>query len=161
MEPMGSSFSEWLNREIRQQGWSLRTTASKLDIAHTTIIRIANGKNVPSPELANRMAALFGVPARDVFALAGLMVPAEPPPDETSELVARLDALPEDLRQETLALFNALLSYRRRIAPSVEDRVAVFRSAFAALTEEEQEEALKELNRRVFDATTGARSDPR
>jgi len=70
---MSDKMATWLNEEIKQRGWSLRETARRMEVSHTTVVNLANEKIIPSPNLCNKLARVFGVPREHVFRLAGLL----------------------------------------------------------------------------------------
>lgn len=152
MELMSSTYAEWLNRQITARGWSLRATARKLGVSHTTVIRVANGEVAPSADLATKTAALFAIPAQEVFSLAGILPPTGARSEGVKALEDRLEAMPEVLRAETLALINAVLDYRQMVTAPVDEaseRVSLFERLVATLPEDEQDALIAELQARV------------
>ena len=66
-------MATWLNEEIKQRGWSLRETARRMEVSHTTVVNLANERVTPSVNLCTKLAAVFGVPRERVFKLAGIL----------------------------------------------------------------------------------------
>jgi transcriptional regulator with XRE-family HTH domain len=146
-----ANLAAWLNDQIAFRNWSIRKLAREAGISHTVVARMANAQGPFSAESCNLIAVALGVSGEEVQRIAGILPPAGPRTDDVVDLVARLEAMSEDLRQETIGLINALINYRRRMTPSAEDRLAVFRAAFGALSDEEQDEALQELQQMATD----------
>lgn len=113
METVVDDLATWLNERVSERGWSLRETARRVGVSHTTIINIANGQVRASPELCQGLARVFGVPPEEVFRRAGLLPPA---PDETPtirELVHLFSQLPAEEQDDVIAIVRTLLARRR------------------------------------------------
>lgn len=151
------SLSTWINQQMRMNGWSSRALAKEARLSHSVVARMANGQGPFSARSLNAVADALGVPREEVQRLAGLLRDPAKPDDEIQALIRHLQAMPEDLRQDTLGLFNALINYRRRSAPTAADRLEAFRAAFAALADEEQDAALDEL-RNLLAGASGEQS---
>ena len=71
-------MATWFKMQIEDRGWSLRETARRLDVSHTTIVNLVNGRSKPSVELCKRIAHTFSSSHLEVMRLAGLLDPAPP-----------------------------------------------------------------------------------
>lgn len=150
-----AALADWLNGQLVLRSWSIRRLAREAGVSHTLVARMANGEGPFDATSLNALADALGVPREEVQRLAGLLRDPARPGDDIQALVRQLQAMPEDLRRDTLALFNALLNYRRRAAPTAADRLEAFRAAFAVLSDAEQDEALEELRALLGDAPAG------
>ena len=111
---MGEKLATWFKGEIEERGWSLRETARRMGVSHTTAVNIANGRNRPSVKLCRRIAHTFGASPLEIMRMAGLL---EPAPADTARLeeVKRLFAeLSTEEQDIVLTQMQALVERRRR-----------------------------------------------
>jgi DNA-binding XRE family transcriptional regulator len=118
---MRGGIATWFKMQIEDRGWSLRETARRLDVSHTTIVNLVNGRSKPSVELCKRIAHIFSSSHLEVMRLAGLLDPA--PPDtvrleEVKQLFTELTGEEQDI---VLAQIRALVERKQR-APQAEPR---------------------------------------
>jgi DNA-binding XRE family transcriptional regulator len=114
-------MATWFKMQIEDRGWSLRETARRLDVSHTTIVNLVNGRSKPSVELCKRIAHTFSSSHLEVMRLAGLLDPV--PPDtvrleEVKQLFTELTGEEQDI---VLAQIRALVERKQR-APQAEPR---------------------------------------
>jgi transcriptional regulator with XRE-family HTH domain len=96
MNDKPTGLGEWLSQICRKQGLSLRQTAEKTGLSHTTIRDIMNGTR-PSPESIRKLAQAFGGDGAQqklaledyLLVLAGSRTP-RPDGQELSQPLARL-----------------------------------------------------------------------
>ena len=66
-------FVAWLNAEMEKQGWSLRQTARRTGVSHTTMTNIVNRQTRPSADFCRRIALVFHAPPEEVLCRAGIL----------------------------------------------------------------------------------------
>ena len=104
MEFMKDTFSDWLNEQLNELGWSYREFGRRLDVSHTYAINIANGTSSPDSQTLLRIAQVFGVPAHVVLKKAGILPDTDDPFDDANvrEIYDLLKVLPQRDRYEIL-----------------------------------------------------------
>lgn len=66
-----SRFSDWLRTAMKMERWNRAETAAQLGIDPSTVSRWLKGERIPSPEMCDRVADIFGVDLDFVLNLAG------------------------------------------------------------------------------------------
>lgn len=162
---MNRSFAAWLNRELDNRGWSRSEAARRGEFSASMLDKVISGYSQPGLDFCNGVARAFKLPLEDILRKAGILPPINRRDGTLASLIRRIEGLPSDTRQATIGLINVILDYQEKPAdvsvaeeeePSPEHRLAVFRAAFAALSEEEQDQVIAELQAQV----AVAESDP-
>jgi len=121
---MSDSLATWLNDEVAKRGWSLRQTASKAHLSHTTVVKIANAERTPTPRTCRALAQALNVDANVIYRLSGILL-AQPAPDHRSPL------RPEDVEDRLVVAWRGLseddqarvLDLAERLAGRVQPRI--------------------------------------
>ena len=123
---MNDELATWLNEQLQRRNWSIREAARQIGVSHTSISDLINGQMNASPEMCNRLARVFDVPAVDLFRRAGLL-PPETGNEEPSlrEALHLFRELPPERRKTILIAMRALLEEERRTAEAVGKRAEV------------------------------------
>ena len=114
-------MAAWFKMQIEDRGWSLRETARRLDVSHTTIVNLVNGRSRPSVELCKRIARTFSVSHLEVMRLAGLLDPAPPNTARLEEVKQLFTELTGEEQDIVLAQIRALVERKQR-TPQAEPR---------------------------------------
>lgn len=111
-----NTFSEWLQKELDQRGWTQSHLSRVAGIARGTLSNISSGNREMGPDTALAIARALNIPPEAVFRAAGLL-PPEPKADPILERVNHLlSQLPEDDQENILGLVEALVSRREQEA---------------------------------------------
>jgi transcriptional regulator with XRE-family HTH domain len=106
-----AKFSEWLQSEMDQRGWSQSDCARAADLNRAVINKLLNGKCNPQPATLAAIARGFKIPVEAVFRAAGLL-PANPNYDDTAEqLMYTFRSIQSPQRRSTaIMLLKALVT---------------------------------------------------
>jgi transcriptional regulator with XRE-family HTH domain len=118
---MDGRMAVWFRTQIEDRGWSLREMARRVDVSHTTIVNLVNGRSRPSVELCKRVAHTFGVSHLEVMRLAGLLDPAPPDTARLEEVKQLFTELTREEQDIVLAQIRALVERKQR-TPQAEQR---------------------------------------
>lgn len=115
---MKKYFTEWLDTELKQRGWSRADLARRAHVSQSTLSLIWSGERAPGPDFCRAVARALGYPQEYVFRKAGLLDDL-PPPDHDPEIqlaLRLLSSLPPEERQEALEYiqFKARKARRRQ-----------------------------------------------
>lgn len=122
---MGTELAAWLSQQVRDKGWSLRQTARRAGLSHSTVARLANGEIGWTPETCTALAKVFDVPLEDVFRFANILPPAPAPRIRSRRIVYETDdgesilALWRGLDAEDQELVRGLLERLAQVAPKI------------------------------------------
>jgi len=128
MNMQETAFSEWLNNQLSDRGWSQSEAARRSGMSASAIQQVANGITKPGPRLCSGLARAFGLSTEEVYRLAGLLPRRVPASAErrpvyrinSSTPAGRLLAAFEQLRSEDQEL---LVTVAERLAEVVEPRI--------------------------------------
>jgi transcriptional regulator with XRE-family HTH domain len=106
------SLPQYLQQQLDERDWSLRTLAKHAQVAPSTISLTLRGHTVPGPDTLRRVAAALEVDETHLLRLAGhLDAPNALGRDPAVEFLAQqLDDLPPTVRTSALAAFGAMLN---------------------------------------------------
>jgi len=100
---MMTTFTDWLNEQMTECGWSVRETARRAGVSHPLIYKIRGGKP-PSFESCLKLADVFMSEPTALLRLAGLL-PQKPEVDMlSSDFLRLLPLLNERDKRELLYL---------------------------------------------------------
>ncbi len=102
------TFTEWLNGELRERGWSQRELARRSGMSHSTISDVLGNVRRPSWDFCASVAAAMGQNPDQLFVLAGLKPQPAGPVSEESEALAILRELDHSLRLAAVAMLRGL-----------------------------------------------------
>lgn len=77
---MDTKFSEWLNAQMHERGWSMSELGRRAGVSHAQISNVINGIKPPGSKVCKGIARAFGLRDIEVLRLAGIADP-EPPTD--------------------------------------------------------------------------------
>ncbi len=101
-------LGEFVRRHRKAKHLTMRALADMAGIGHTSVHKIEHGDyGQPAPEKLRRLASGLGVPAEDLYALAGYVIP-DRLPDFAPYLRAKFD-LPEEAVNQLQQYFQLLL----------------------------------------------------
>jgi transcriptional regulator with XRE-family HTH domain len=93
-------FTEWLQAELDQRGWSPAELARRMGSHRSVIYNILNNNRNAGADVCYSIATALGVSAETVFRAAGLLPPAIPDKDEWEDLKTLMQQLsPEGQRR--------------------------------------------------------------
>ena len=92
-------FSEWLQSEMDNRGWSQADLAREAGVTRAAINGVLTGARGPGNELCVAIANAFHLTPEVVFRAAGLLPPAREPDPLASEAAHLVSLLPEDKKQ--------------------------------------------------------------
>lgn len=70
---MNSGFPDWLNKTLKERGWSDADLARQAKIGSGTLSDIRSGRRRVGPELAQAIAEALKIPYEEVYQEAGIM----------------------------------------------------------------------------------------
>jgi transcriptional regulator with XRE-family HTH domain len=110
---VGKALSDWVNKELKKKGWSMRELARRSKIDASTVSKVLSGEDKPGAKFYQGVARAFGYPLESIERLDREGIePFSPGPDNTlDDLAALVATLPQEARQEVL-LFAHYLSWR-------------------------------------------------
>lgn len=101
-------FSEWLNLQLDNRGWSQSDLARASGLHRAVISKIINKTSRPMPETLEAIARGLKVSADIVFQAAGVL-PSKPEDDPlTREAEYLLSQLPEEKKQQAINFIRFL-----------------------------------------------------
>jgi transcriptional regulator with XRE-family HTH domain len=106
-----ANFSEWLQAEMDQRGWSQSDCARAADLNRAVINKLLNGKCQPQPSTLAAIAHAFKIPVEAAYRAAGLL-PANSDYDDTAEqLLHTFKSIQSPQRRSTaIMLLKALVT---------------------------------------------------
>lgn len=109
---MGNNFVEWLAKQLEERGWSIRETARRAEISHTTIADVLAGNRMPTWDFCAAIAKVFEEPPVSIFIKAGLLSVTP----ESERTVERLSDIIREMpieKQQELLWYALALSRRK------------------------------------------------
>jgi len=103
------AFVAWIEKELRERGWSLRELGRRGDLSSTSISNVLSGYRKPGYRLCRGIARALEMNPEDVFRRAGLLPPA--PDADDPQLKAALflfEKLTDADQERVLAIMKAL-----------------------------------------------------
>jgi len=83
------NFSDWLEQELIQRGWTRADLSQRAKISQSTLSMIYSENRKAGPDVCNAVAEAFRIPPEEVFRAAGLLPPS-PEADETLQRIEHL-----------------------------------------------------------------------
>lgn len=109
---MVNNFVEWLAAKLEERGWSIRETARRAKISHTTIADVLAGNRSPTWDFCAAIAKVLEEPPVTIFIRAGLLT-VTPESERTIERLSDIiREMPIEKQQELL--WYALALNRRK-----------------------------------------------
>jgi len=111
-------FPHWLDKMLRQRGWSRAELARRSGLSPSTLSMISSGQRRVGLEACRAFARALQLPEAEVLRAAGLLQPdpdskrSDPVMEELLYLAARL---PADDRQDLIDLARAKVERRERV----------------------------------------------
>jgi len=96
-------FTEWINGEIRERGWSLRELARRSNLSSTAVINVMNQHRNAGSDFCKGLARALRISPEEVMRRAGILPPSPPHTMRLSEVLRLFASLPEE-RQETILI---------------------------------------------------------
>ena len=104
-------FTEWLETQLRNRGWSQSECARACDLNRAVINKLLNGKCKPQPVTLIAIARGFKIPVETAYRAAGLLPPSNDGDETTQELIHVFHSLQRPQRKATaLTLLKALVA---------------------------------------------------
>ena len=104
-------FTEWLEMQIRNRGWSQSECARACDLNRAVINKLLNGKCKPQPTTLMAIARGFKIPVETVYRAAGLLPPGNHDDDANQELIHLFKSIQSPQRRSTaIMLLKALVA---------------------------------------------------
>lgn len=94
MSANSDTFSQWLNTELTDRGWSFRELSRRSGISTTHISEMANDRRAVGFDSCVSIARAFGLPPEQVLRRAGKLPPQPPAVTEEKEAGAILRIIP-------------------------------------------------------------------
>lgn len=114
MSVMDYKFSEWIDAELHQRGWSYREFSRRVNRSHSYVTNIANGTTEPDAQILRKIADAFNLSPEDVFRRAGLLPPETAPGPGTRELTYLFDQLSDEDQEEALIILRGYVREKLR-----------------------------------------------
>jgi transcriptional regulator with XRE-family HTH domain len=100
-------FSEWLDTELNNRGWTRAELARRAGVHQSTISMAYSGQRNVGPDLAESIARAFGIQPEEVFRVAGLLPPSkDEKSDNREEIMFFYDQLSPEDQAEILDLLR-------------------------------------------------------
>ena len=111
-------FTEWLDRELNDRGWSRSEAARRGGISASMFDKVINGYAQPGLTFYKGVAKAFKIPLEEVLRKAGEMedLPNEEPPNFSEWMRLFLDAN-RDERDRMLEVARTLSRRSRKVNP--------------------------------------------
>ena len=90
-----SKFTQWLNTELNQRGWSRSEAARRGGISASMFDKVINGRANPGLEFCKGVARAFEMPLEDVLRLASILPPLDDSP-ETEQLLRHISHIADE-----------------------------------------------------------------
>lgn len=104
-------FTEWLEMQIRNRGWSQSECARACDLNRAVINKLLNGKCKPQPTTLMAIARGFKIPVETAYRAAGLLPPSDHDDDANQELIHLFKSIQSPQRRSTaIMLLKALVA---------------------------------------------------
>ena len=100
-------FIDWLDKMLRERGWTDYQLAKRAGISHSVISKARSG-SLPKWDACEKIAGAFGVPPVMAFRKAGLLPDKDDIDESLEEANHLLGELPEDIQEEALALIRTM-----------------------------------------------------
>jgi transcriptional regulator with XRE-family HTH domain len=101
-------FTEWLNQEVEDRGWSYRELGRRANLSSGTISRVTTRQTLPTWDFCMSVSRALQMPAEDVFRQAGLLPLLPPAVEEEQEALRILRSLPAGVRETVITMLRAL-----------------------------------------------------
>jgi transcriptional regulator with XRE-family HTH domain len=103
-------FTDWLQKEIEQRGWTVAELARRAEVAHGTINNVMSGMRNPGLDLCCALAHALGVPEVEVLWRAGLLRerPATVDQPWLAEIIEAARQLTPEKREYAVTLLKML-----------------------------------------------------
>lgn len=115
MLTMTNTFSDWLNVELKDRGWTMRELDRRSGLSVATISNVISGKTNPGLHFCVEVGRAFKMLPETVLRKAGLLPLLPPAVAEEKEAIALIRELPGRTREMIMVTLRALTS---RHAPS-------------------------------------------
>lgn len=127
------SFTVWINKEIKERGWSLRELARRSNLSSTAVINVMNQHRRPGTDFCKGVARAFRISPDEVMRRAGILPPSPPKTIRLSEALRLFNSLTESEQESMLIQMKALADEeaRRREQERERERVARLKPAAA------------------------------
>jgi transcriptional regulator with XRE-family HTH domain len=102
------TFTNWIEGELTQRGWSPAELARRANIAQSHLSRVLSGMRGAGPDLCTGIAQAFALPPEAVFRKAGLLPPEQEHTSQEREAVHLLRELSPERREYILTTMRAL-----------------------------------------------------
>jgi len=105
------NLQEWINRKLKDNGWSIRELARRSELAPTTINDVLSQQSNPGITFCLGIARAFREPPERVFRMAGILpsyVIGDTKEEEKKELLDYFHYLPEGDRHIITTLARTL-----------------------------------------------------
>lgn len=112
---MMTELIEWLERELNERGWSMRTLAKRAEVSVATVSNVMAGKTPPTFDFVAAVARALHVRPEQALRKAGLL-PAIRGDESTAELLELFSALTPEERRSLRQYAEFLLSQREDTA---------------------------------------------
>ena len=108
------SFTGWINKEIKERGWSLRELARRSNLSSTAVINVMNQHRSPGANFCKGIARALRVSPEEVMRHAGILPPSPPKTLRLSEALRLFASLPEERQEIVLLQMKALADEEAR-----------------------------------------------
>jgi len=98
-----NTFSQWIQAEIRNRGWTQSDLARAAKLNRAVISKLINGKCTPQPITLEAISSAFVLPIEATYRAAGLLSPTTECDETTEEAIYLLRNI-NDVRRKTTAL---------------------------------------------------------
>jgi transcriptional regulator with XRE-family HTH domain len=111
---MDFDFSEWLNKQLDQRGWSQGELARRAGISQGAISNVLSGKREPGADFCMKVAQALGEAPEKVLKLAGILPASEAEIREirTEEMLAIYRTMTPGQKKEVWRFIKFLLQSR-------------------------------------------------
>lgn len=106
------SFQEWLNEQLRLEGWTQADLARIAKVDGGVISRLLTGERSPKPETLVSIAKAFRLPPEQLFRIAGVL-PSHSINERSTRLAYRISQLPAEDQETIDAMIDGLYNRRK------------------------------------------------
>ena len=149
-------FSDWLNTQLSDRGWSLRELSRRSGLSTTHISDIANQKTTPGLDSCVSIARALNLAPENLLRLAGHLPPLPAPVQEEQEALTLIRRLPAATRTIALNILRTLAGAQTPPAYTVNEDPTPYTPdplttellhQFQQLPDHWQQEAINEIKR--------------
>jgi plasmid maintenance system antidote protein VapI len=108
------TFTDWLQKELSERGWRKADLAHHAGVSTAAISDIFTGRRNIGTELATNIAAALGVPAQDVFMVAGILPLQKDRDPEVEQIIHEVENLSKDEKREFLSYIRWQNNQRKK-----------------------------------------------